>query len=102
VGETEGNGKGSVVMCGGLVQSGRDGWKWKVFSGFVCWFGTGWDSRRHMERFQWLCVLVWYMVGETEGNRKVSVVMCVGLVQAGGDVRKRKFFSADMYWFSTG
>jgi hypothetical protein len=53
VGETEGNGKGSVVMSGGFVEGGGDGGKWKGFSGDVCWFGTGWGRRREMERVQW-------------------------------------------------
>jgi hypothetical protein len=30
-------------------------------------------------------VLVWYSVGETEGNVKFSVVMCASLLQGGGD-----------------
>jgi hypothetical protein len=53
VGETEGNGKGSVVMCAGFVQGGGDEGKWKGFSGDMCWFGTGWGRRREMERVQW-------------------------------------------------
>jgi hypothetical protein len=52
VGETEANGKGSVVMCSGLVEGGGDGGKWKGFSGGVCWFGTGWGRGREMESFQ--------------------------------------------------
>jgi hypothetical protein len=53
VGETEVNGNGSVVMCAGLVQGGVDGGKCEGFSGDVCWFGTGWERRREMERVQW-------------------------------------------------
>jgi hypothetical protein len=53
VGETEGNGKGSVVMCAALVRGGGDGGKWKGFIGDVCWFGTGLERRREMERVQW-------------------------------------------------
>jgi hypothetical protein len=52
VGETKGNGKGSVLMCAGLVQGGEDEGKWKGFSGDVCWFGTEWRRRREMERVQ--------------------------------------------------
>jgi hypothetical protein len=39
-----------------------------VFSGEVCWFGKEW--------------------GETEGNRKCSVVWCAGLVQGRGRHRE--------------
>jgi hypothetical protein len=51
--ETEGHGKGYVVMCAGLVQGGGDGGKWIGFSVNMCWFG------------RW----------ETEGNGKSLVVM---------------------------
>jgi hypothetical protein len=47
-------------------------------------------------------VLVWYRVGETEGNVKVSVVMCAGLVQGGGDGSKWKGLSGGVCWFGTG
>jgi hypothetical protein len=52
VGETEGNGNGSVLICGGLVQDGGDGGKLKEFIGDVCWFGTGSGRRKEMERIQ--------------------------------------------------
>jgi hypothetical protein len=71
--ETEGNGKGSLPMCGGLVQGRGDGgnWngfsadcgglvqvlgngvKWKGFSGDVCWFRIGWGKRRELVSFEW-------------------------------------------------
>jgi hypothetical protein len=52
VGETEGNGKGSLVMCAGLVQGGGDGGKWKGFSVDVCWIVTGCGRRKQMERIE--------------------------------------------------
>jgi hypothetical protein len=36
-----------------------------------------------------------------KGNGKVSVVMCAGLVQGGGDEGKWKGFSADVCLFGT-
>jgi hypothetical protein len=98
--ETEENGKGSGVKCAGLVQGGGDGGKWKGFSADVWWFGTGCGRRKEMERVQW-CVLVCYSVGETEVNGKCSVAICAGLVQRGGDGRKLKGFSGDVWWFDT-
>jgi hypothetical protein len=67
-------------------------------------------------------VLVWYRVGETEGNGNfsvlfctgflqgereggngnVSVVMCAGLVRCGGEGGKWQGFSGDVCWFGTG
>jgi hypothetical protein len=102
VGEREGNGKGSVVICDGLVQRGGDGGKYKVFSGDVWWFGTGWGSRREMGSVQWSSFVVRYRVVETEGNGKGSEVMCDGLVQGGEDGGKWKGFSCDVCWFGTG
>jgi hypothetical protein len=52
VGETEGNGKVSVLMCVVLVQGGGDEGKWKALSADVCWFGTGWGRRREMGRVE--------------------------------------------------
>jgi hypothetical protein len=52
VGETDGIGNGSVLMCGGGLQSGGDGIKWKGLGFNVCWFGRGWARRREMESFQ--------------------------------------------------
>jgi hypothetical protein len=51
-GETEGNRKCSVMMCGSLLQSGGDGGKWKGFSADAWWFGPGWGIRREMERVE--------------------------------------------------
>jgi hypothetical protein len=55
-----------------------------------------------MERVQWCCVVVWYWVGDKEGNGKDSVVMCDGLIQGGGDGRKLKVFIGDVWWFGRG
>jgi hypothetical protein len=41
-------------------------------------------------------------VRKKKGNGNVSVVMCAGLLQGGGDGGKCKFFIAGMYFFSTG
>jgi hypothetical protein len=64
-----------VVMCCSLVQVVGAGGKWKVFSGDVWWFGPGWGRLGEMERFEWYFVVVWDTWGETEGNRKFSVVL---------------------------